>query len=209
MMPRGPKLRTRAARLAGSIPDRPERPGPAPHRLTVPAMGSNTALKYRKKPVVIEAEHLSSLNGQRLTDWINENGGTARHIHPPAIDGEIRGGRIEIETLEGVMTANIGDWVIRGVAGEFYPCRNDIFQQTYTPESAEPELSPEHRIGAAQLRVMAAQRAADEAQHALKNAERDAARAALDAQREIEFAKSELTSFDEFQQAAEQLEGLL
>lgn len=40
-------------------------------------------------------------------------------------------GFLAISTLEGEMRANIGDWVIRGVAGEFYPCRHDIFQKTY------------------------------------------------------------------------------
>lgn len=94
-----------------------------------------SALKYRKKPVVIEAEHLSSLNGARITDWINANGGTARHVHSDPIRREIYNGDcpnwIEIDTLEGTMTANIGDWVIRGVAGEFYPCRDDIFAETY------------------------------------------------------------------------------
>ena len=94
-----------------------------------------TALKYRKKPVVIEAEHLSSLNGQRIADWINDNGGTARLVHSDPIRREIYAGDcpnwIEIETLEGTMTANVGDWVIRGVAGEFYPCREDIFAATY------------------------------------------------------------------------------
>jgi len=57
--------------------------------------------KFRKRPVVIEAE--------RLTE------------------------RVEIETLEGVMTGNPGDWIITGVAGERYPCRDDIFRATYEP----------------------------------------------------------------------------
>jgi hypothetical protein len=100
-----------------------------------------SAVKYRKKPVVVEAEHLSSLNGERITDWINANGGTARlRVIEWAYDGDTDTRRpydgdnpfwIEIETLEGTMAANIGDWVIRGVAGEFYPCRDDIFAETY------------------------------------------------------------------------------
>lgn len=43
-----------------------------------------------------------------------------------------------IETLEGVMTADVGDWIIRGVAGEFYPCKPDIFAATYVP-AEKPE----------------------------------------------------------------------
>ena len=44
---------------------------------------------------------------------------------------------LEVETLEGVMVANKGDWIIKGVQGEIYPCKPDIFEQTYEP--AEPE----------------------------------------------------------------------
>jgi hypothetical protein len=40
---------------------------------------------------------------------------------------------LEIETLEGVMTAQPGDWIIRGIAGEFYPCKREIFTATYEP----------------------------------------------------------------------------
>ena len=41
--------------------------------------------------------------------------------------------RVEIETLEGTMVGNVGDWLIRGVGGEFYPCKPDIFEKTYEP----------------------------------------------------------------------------
>ncbi|MFF4026971.1 hypothetical protein ACFYY5_29385 [Nocardia elegans] len=100
-----------------------------------------TPQKYKKRPVEIEAEHLSSLNGERITEWINANGGTARlgvikWIYDRDTDTRkpYDGDNplwIEIETLEGTMTANVGDWIIRGVAGEFYPCRSDVFAQTY------------------------------------------------------------------------------
>jgi hypothetical protein len=55
--------------------------------------------KYRKKPIVIEAEQLDE--------------------------------RMSISTLEGVMVGNVGDWLITGVNGEVYPCKNDIFLKTY------------------------------------------------------------------------------
>lgn len=45
--------------------------------------------------------------------------------------------RIEIETLEGTMIANPGDWIITGIKGEQYPCRLDIFEATYEPISEE------------------------------------------------------------------------
>lgn len=66
---------------------------------------------------------------------------------PAADDGTLdRGWRIDpadgslvIRTLEGDMHANPGDWIIRGVAGELYPCRQDIFEQTYEPARCTPE----------------------------------------------------------------------
>ena len=93
-------------------------------------------MKFRKKPVVIEAVHLtrgeqsiaevlrfigqkvdlkSSIDQDKFTDYcyIVEREG------------------LQIHTLEGVMTANINDWIIKGVNGEFYPCKPDIFDKTY------------------------------------------------------------------------------
>lgn len=82
---------------------------------------------FRKKPVVIEARNndsTSALLAQRLAEWC---GGRA-------VKNELdHGSRIEITTLEGVMTADLGDWIIRGVQGEFYPCKPDIFAATYDP----------------------------------------------------------------------------
>ena len=51
--------------------------------------------------------------------------------------------RMEIETLEGVMVGNSGDWLITGIAGEVYPCRDDIFQATYEPvdDNTEPTVA--------------------------------------------------------------------
>ena len=82
--------------------------------------------KWRKKPVVIEALHYhgeESVNLVRL--WV----GNARPLH------HLGDGRLGIETLEGVMTLAPDDWLIKGVKGEFYPCKPDIFEATY--ESAE------------------------------------------------------------------------
>jgi hypothetical protein len=83
---------------------------------------------YRKRPVTIEARLFATDNDgnkclDELWDWITENGGSARH------DGT----RLFIETLEGTMSADCGDMVIRGVAGEFYPCKAKIFAATYEP----------------------------------------------------------------------------
>jgi hypothetical protein len=82
--------------------------------------------KYRKKPIVIEAvkwtgdAHLAnSFLGERYdVDW--------RYVTPESQ-------AIEIPTLEGNMLCNLGDWIIKGIKGEFYPCKPDIFEATYEP----------------------------------------------------------------------------
>lgn len=76
--------------------------------------------KYRKKPVVIEAVQWTGKNGEEITKFISIN--TSFDIHDDVI---------EINTLEGTMLANIGDYVIKGINGEFYPCKPDIFEKTY------------------------------------------------------------------------------
>lgn len=85
--------------------------------------------KYRKKPVVIDAWQLTKENVEvGIPDWINLD---TVHI----VDGDVL--FAEIVTLEGVMQANEGDYIIKGVQGEFYACKPDIFEQTY--EVAENE----------------------------------------------------------------------
>ena len=105
----------------------PDTPGVQP----VPPNGKDTSMKYRKKPVVIDASQLAEENGGLIVGWINAEGGEANLRGGPG--GGSRGGSVLIETLEGVMVATPGDWIIRGVAGEFYPCKPDIFNATYEP----------------------------------------------------------------------------
>ncbi len=75
-------------------------------------------MNYRKKPIVIEAEVYSrnGLEAERVAKWC---GGTQTD------------NGCEIETLEGVMLANYGDFIIKGVNGEFYPCKPDVFEKSY------------------------------------------------------------------------------
>ena len=75
--------------------------------------------KYRKRPVVIEAEQF--LNDRPLP--FRDRG--------PIVYFDGDEGRYYIQTLEGAMTVSEGDWVICGVKGEFYPCKPDIFAATY------------------------------------------------------------------------------
>lgn len=85
-------------------------------------------MKYRKKPVVIEAVRVEadgSINGHAslTAPWLTE---ALAHSRIRIVDGELL-----IATLEGVTRADPGDWIIRGVKGELYPCRPDIFALTY------------------------------------------------------------------------------
>lgn len=83
-------------------------------------------MKYRKKPVVIEAVQFSRKNVEKI---INFTEGKAYGFYTEKCPG----GKTycQIETLEGEMTATEGDYIIRGVSGEFYPCKPDIFEKTY------------------------------------------------------------------------------
>ena len=80
--------------------------------------------KFRKKPVAIDAVQITE-------EWF--------HDDPPS-RFDMRGCKpnrakwvVEVWTLEGVMTGNVGDWIITGVNGEKYPCKPDIFEKTYEP----------------------------------------------------------------------------
>ena len=80
-------------------------------------------MKFRKKPVVVEA--WQNTNNPRSTPlWLNDAWRNANVRF-------VGGGAIDIHTLEGVMRAELGDWIIRGVKGELYPCKPDIFEATY------------------------------------------------------------------------------
>lgn len=89
--------------------------------------------KYRKKPVVIEAWQFTKENyGEGAPRFIRQ----AKSVDLwSQYGGDIIGGKIE--TLEGVMAISENDYIIKGVQGEFYPCKPDIFEATY--EAAESD----------------------------------------------------------------------
>ena len=91
--------------------------------------------QYRKKPVVIEAMQVTNTSAGDVAAWC---GGRLRYEAKPSDRGDVAEW-IDIPTLEGVIRANRGDYVIRGVKGEFYLCKPDIFDATYDPA---PEDSP-------------------------------------------------------------------
>ena len=82
------------------------------------------ARSYRKKPVVIEAVQW---DGERDTFSAIRRMAGQHNVQRRPISGLV------IETLEGEMRANPGDWIIRGVKGEIYPCKPDVFAETYEP----------------------------------------------------------------------------
>ena len=84
--------------------------------------------RYVKKPVEIEAFQLPTEKGEDLTPF--EKWAELHEMHDY---GYGRYGMILIETLEGTMAASPGDWIIKGVEGEFYPCKPEIFKKTYSP----------------------------------------------------------------------------
>jgi hypothetical protein len=89
-------------------------------------------MKYRKKPVVIEAMQVPAINAYAddFLVWAEEVGFDDDY-HPPRPLREADRGCYFIRTLEGVMRADPGDFIIKGVNGEFYPCKPDIFALTY------------------------------------------------------------------------------
>ncbi len=84
--------------------------------------------QYRKKPVVVEAVRFdgTSFTADSIVAWAA--GPVRGHVM-----GTPQRLVLTIDTLEGRMNAEAGDWIIRGVQGEFYPCKPDIFDATYEP----------------------------------------------------------------------------
>ena len=80
----------------------------------------NTVMTYRKRPVEIEAMRFNGYNIGALKGFM---GDVCPHECPDQ--------KVMIHTLEGNLTADEGDWIIKGVKGEFYPCKPDIFEATY------------------------------------------------------------------------------
>jgi len=85
--------------------------------------------KYRKKSVIVEAVQYDGTEGSllkimqmqpRKPNWIR-----------------VDAGDLLIPTLEGVMRATVGDYIIKGVKGELYPCKPDVFEKTYEPDGGE------------------------------------------------------------------------
>lgn len=81
-------------------------------------------MRYRKIPVVIDAVQWTGKNYEEVKLFAGESF-ICWHVHHNSLS---------IDTLEGVMSASLGDWIIRGIKGEFYPCKDEIFRMTYVEE---------------------------------------------------------------------------
>ena len=79
-------------------------------------------MRYRKKPVVIEAVQFNGRNSADIHEFCGDK------VREP-----VGKDYLEIETLEGIHIASPSDYIIKGIKGEFYPCKPDIFEKTYEP----------------------------------------------------------------------------
>jgi hypothetical protein len=88
---------------------------------------------FTKKPVTVEARQFDGtwVSATGILDWMQACVSDRISIYRPQSDSLL------IPTLEGDHLASPGDWIIKGVKGEFYPCKPDIFDQTYEPTSKE------------------------------------------------------------------------
>jgi hypothetical protein len=91
-------------------------------------------MRYRKKPVVVEAiQYARGDDGDVLPDWWSVACTRGEHIGGVST---AKNGQLLVFTLEGVMRADPGDWIVRGIKGELYLVKPDIFAATYEPEQA-------------------------------------------------------------------------
>jgi hypothetical protein len=109
-------------------------------------------MKFRKKPVEIDAIRWDGQNPRAVFELLGDGELPAApddgHVKPgfghvPAL------GTLDIPTLEGTMTAQPGDWIIKGVKGELYPCKPDIFEATYEQVGEAPDIDQADAAGLA------------------------------------------------------------
>lgn len=106
---------------------------PTTFTLLVWVIGWGIKMKFRKKPIIIEAVQWTGENIKEIKVFTN-----GKTKYEESTGGSEDGGgypqiyaRLIIPTLEGDHKANIGDWIIKGIKGEFYPIKNEIFLETY------------------------------------------------------------------------------
>lgn len=104
--------------------------------------------RYRKRPVIVDAMRFvgTAQDLAAVYMWVEQ------YTEPRGVRIDYYTGEMIIRTLEGDMRCDYGDWIIRGVGGEFYPCKNDIFEKTY--ELVEAQEKNEIPVVIDQLRSM-------------------------------------------------------
>lgn len=90
--------------------------------------------KYVKKPIPVEATQFTRETFNELQEWVSKGKGTLGMRVD--YDKQLT---LTVYTLEGEMTAKLGDYIIKGVRGEFYPCDREIFEETYEPAQEKEE----------------------------------------------------------------------
>jgi hypothetical protein len=85
-------------------------------------------MKFRKKPVVIEAFQIVDCDDKDMPDWLRDAFTNKTVVGDHNEDCTVFA---KIKTLEGEMIGNEGDWIIKGINNELYPCKKDIFEKTY------------------------------------------------------------------------------
>jgi len=80
-------------------------------------------MKFRKRPLEVEAIQLTKENRDEFLEWLE--------THKCPSTWYVAQQELGIYTLEGTLTVSDGDWVIKGIKGEFYPCKPDVFEETY------------------------------------------------------------------------------
>lgn len=112
-------------------------------------------LRFTKKPVTIEAIQWTGNNLREVVAFTDGPPDTRSHHAGMAWDDYrdlVARDGLKIYTLEGKMLASPGDWIIRGVKGEHYPCKPDIFEATYSP-AAHPACKPDIMVNGGALKL--------------------------------------------------------
>lgn len=99
------------------------------HEMKEKIENKKSVMKFKKKPVTIEAVQWNGDNVSEILEFVNHSDIRITSYESEGVQKE----ELFINTLEGSMHASEGDWIIKGVHGEFYPCKPDIFEETYEP----------------------------------------------------------------------------
>lgn len=85
--------------------------------------------KYMKKPLIIEAVQFDGYNAWAIEQWSNYAVVASTVLEPTP--NNMTGRCLQVKTHEGIMLGVVGDWIIKGIYGEFYPCKDSVFKETY------------------------------------------------------------------------------